>query len=160
MRYYLLDRVTRIDPGKSIEGIKCWTLTDEIFNEHFPGFPVVPGVLLTESKAQLLGFLIEKSYELEYTCKNGIYVLLSIIQKAKFRSFVIPGDKCILKGELRTLDINRAGGIVKTYVDDKFVAEADLSFIIVPREYGPENRYLNRREEYINILTKSHPSEK
>jgi 3-hydroxyacyl-[acyl-carrier-protein] dehydratase len=160
MRYYLLDRVTKIDPGKTIQGIKCWTLTDEIFNEHFPGFPVVPGVLLTESKAQLLGFLIEKSHELEYKFKNGIFVLLSIIQKAKFRSFVIPGDQCILKGEIRTLDINRASGNVKTYVDDKCVAEADLSFIIIPKEFSPDNKYLQRREEYNEILTKPHPSKK
>lgn len=157
MRYYLLDRITKLEIGKTIEGIKCWTLSDEIFNEHFPGFPVVPGVLLTESKAQLLGYLVEKSHEIEYQNNHGVFVLLSIIQKAKFRSFVIPGDQCILKAELKTLDTNRAGGHVKTYVEDKCVAEADLSFIILPRDMAPNNKYLERREEYNEILTKIHP---
>ena len=61
MRFYLIDRITNIEIGKTVSGIKCWTITDEIFTEHFPGFPVVPGVLLTESMSQLLGYLIEKS---------------------------------------------------------------------------------------------------
>jgi len=157
MRFYLLDRITKLETGKNIEGIKCWTLSDEIFNEHFPGFPIVPGVLLTESMAQLLGYLIEKSYEVEYKNKDGVFVLLSIIQKAKFRNFVIPGDKCIIKAELKTLDINRANGHVKTYVDSICVAEADLSFIVLPKELAPKNKYNERREEYTDILTKNHP---
>ena len=157
MRYFLLDRITRIELGKEIEGVKCWTLSDEIFNDHFPGFPVVPGALLTESKAQLLGFLVEQSHEMEFHFKNGIFVLLSIIQKAKFRNFVIPGDQCILKAQLRTLDINRASGHVKTYVENVCVAEADLSFIILPKDVAPGNKFLERREEYIEIITRSHP---
>ncbi len=59
----MVDRVTSMEVGNTIEGIKCWSITDEYFNEHFPGFPVVPGVLVTESMAQLLGTLVEKSYD-------------------------------------------------------------------------------------------------
>lgn len=152
MRFYLLDRVTEMIPGKSIEGIKCWSMSDEIFNEHFPGFPVVPGVLLTESKAQLMGLLIEKSHELEYINTSGVYVILSIIQKAKFRSIVIPGDQCIIKGELKSIDLNRASGHVRTFVNGNCVAEANLSFIVLPKDRAPENKYAYKRDEYLDIL--------
>jgi 3-hydroxyacyl-[acyl-carrier-protein] dehydratase len=160
MRFYLLDRITKMEPGHSIEGIKCWTLSDEIFSEHFPGFPLVPGVLLTESKAQLLGYLIEKSHEMEYKNEKGIFVLLSIIQKAKFRNFVVPGDQCVLKGELHSMDFNRASGHVNTFVNNQCVAEAGLSFIILPKTDVPENKYIHRREEYHQILTQIQPGRK
>jgi 3-hydroxyacyl-[acyl-carrier-protein] dehydratase len=152
MRFYLLDRVSELIPGKSIEGIKCWSMSEEIFNEHFPGFPVVPGVLLTETMAQLLGLLIEKSHETEYQNKAGVYVILSIIHKAKFRNFVIPGDQCIVKGELKSIDLNRASGHAKTFVDGNCVADAELSFLIIPKDAAPENKYAHRREEYRDIL--------
>ena len=88
MRFFLIDRITEINPGSTAKGLKAWSLDNEIFQDHFPGFPTVPGVLLTESMAQLSGILIEKSYYQEYGDKNPVYPVLSIIQKAKFRSFV------------------------------------------------------------------------
>ena len=94
MRFYLIDKVLEIELENSIKGIKCWTLTDEIFNDHFPGFPVVPGVLLVESTAQLLGMLINKSYLKTFPDKGNVYAILSIIHKAKFRSIVVPGYRC------------------------------------------------------------------
>ena len=55
MNFYLIDKVKEIKIGKSALGIKCWSIDNQIFNTHFPGFPTVPGVLLTESMAQLSG---------------------------------------------------------------------------------------------------------
>ena len=153
MRFYLVDRITKVEIGKEIEGIKCWSLTDEIFNDHFPGNPIVPGVLLVESSAQLLGLLIEQSHEKTYKLKNGVYVLLSLIHKAKFRSFVVPGDQCILKGTLKSLDINRASGSVETYVDGKLVTEVTLSFVVANKDDFPENKYMARHEEYVHVIS-------
>ena len=153
MRFYLIDRVTRKTLHKEIEGIKCWSLTNEIFADHFPGNPIVPGVMLVESSAQLLGLLIEDSHQDRFKVPNGVYVLLSLIHKAKFRSFVQPGDQCKLKAVLKSLDHNRASGQVETYVDDELVAEVTLSFVIANRDDFPENRYMDRHEEYVKIIT-------
>ncbi|MCK4344714.1 MAG: beta-hydroxyacyl-ACP dehydratase [Bacteroidales bacterium] len=160
MRFYLVDRITKMDIGNSIEGIKCWTLTDEIFNEHFPGFPVVPGVLIIESMAQLTGFLAEQSHMEQFPKKDGFFVLLSMIHKAKFRDYVIPGDKCEITGTIKSLDLNRCSTTAKAYVDQKLMVEAELSFVIVPKNKLPENRFINKREEYIQILLNKRPVRK
>jgi len=97
MNFYLIDKVKEIKIGKSALGIKCWSIDNQIFDTHFPGFPTVPGVLLTESMAQLSGVLIEQSYYKDYKKKENIFPILSIIQKAKFRSFVEPGKIQVFK---------------------------------------------------------------
>jgi len=152
MRFYLLDRITKIDVGHSIEGIKCWSLSDEIFNEHFPGFPIVPGVLIIESVSQLTGYLAEKSYLEKYRSEHGVFVMLSMIHKAKFRDFVVPGDKCEITGVLKSLDVNRCITSGKVFVEKNLMAEADLSFVIIEKNKLPENKFSSRREEYIQIL--------
>ena len=152
MRFFLVDRVTKLIKGNSIEGIKAWSLDNEIFLDHFPGIPVVPGVLLTESMAQLLGLLIETSYHDEFPDADKIYPVLSIIQKAKFRELVKPGDQTILVGELTSLDLYRAVGKVKLYVEGQLMAESVLSFSIGSAKEVKVNKFMERREEYINIV--------
>lgn len=155
MRFLLLDRIEEIKVSHSIEGIKCWTLNDEIFEDHFPGMPIVPGVLLLESMAQLLGVLIEKSYPLTYPNQKGIHPILSIISKAKLREPVIPGDQCILKGELKTIDEKRATGRAQVFVDGKLKAESDLIFVVLEDSDFPENKFFHKRQEYISNLTRN-----
>jgi 3-hydroxyacyl-[acyl-carrier-protein] dehydratase len=157
MRFYLVDRIEALEIGKSIKGVKCWTLSDEIFNEHFPGFPVVPGVLLIESMAQLLGILIEKSFGEEFPEAGIGYPVLSVVHKVKFRTFVVPGDKCNLTGSLKSLDTNRGTGSATVMVDGQLMAEADLSFIILHKNDMPPNEYLQRRQEYLQVLSLSRP---
>lgn len=152
MRFYLLDRITSMELGKSIEGIKCWSMDNDVFNDHFPGFPVVPGVLASESMAQLLGTLIEKTYIEKYGKEKAGYAVLSIIHKAKFKSFLIPGDKAILKGELQSLDVNNASGEVKMYVDETLIAKASFSFGILRKDNLPNERLGLMREEFYNII--------
>ena len=53
MRFLLIDKIKELNPGVSAIGVKCWSIDNEIFQDHFPGFPTTPGVLLTESMAQL-----------------------------------------------------------------------------------------------------------
>ena len=81
MNFYLIDKVKEIKVGESASGIKSWSLDNQIFDSHFPGFPTVPGVLLTESMAKLSGVLIEQSYNKDYKKKGNIFPILSIIQK-------------------------------------------------------------------------------
>lgn len=148
----MVDRVTSMEVGSTIEGIKCWSITDEYFNEHFPGFPVVPGVLVTESMAQLLGTLVEKSYDEKFPDTDGIYAVLTIVHKAKFKKFLIPGDQAIMKAKLNSLDKHSGSGTVKVYVDDKLCSSAELSFGLVPRTELPNPKLAEIREEYFNIL--------
>lgn len=153
MRFLLIDKIRELQPGNNAIGVKCWSLDNEIFQDHFPGFPTVPGVLLTESMAQLAGILVEHSYYKEYSKANKVYPVLSIILKAKFRNFVRPGDQCIIKADLVTVDHGRANVKVTTYVEDEVMTEATLSFIIGMQSDMKENPFLHKREEYLfNIM--------
>jgi 3-hydroxyacyl-[acyl-carrier-protein] dehydratase len=152
MRFYLVDKVTELNQGTSIKGVKCWTMTDEIFNDHFPGHPMVPGVLLIESCAQLLSVLFEESYGALQPARD-VYVILSIVHKAKFRVPVRPGDRCELTGTLRTLDRDRASGSCQVFVEGELVSEVDLSFTTIDKARVPANPYLQRRHaEYRDII--------
>lgn len=152
MKFLLIDKIRTIIPGKEATGVKCWSLDNEIFHDHFPGFPTTPGVLLTESMAQLAGILIEESYYKEYGKKENVYPILSIIQKAKFKTFVQPGDQCILHAELISLDTGRGATTVKTFVNDELMCEATLNFIVVLQKDMGENPFLERRKEYLHCI--------
>ena len=153
MRFYLLDRITEIVPGEHAIGVKCWSLDNEIFRDHFPGEPATPGVLLTESMAQLGGILLEHSYYKEYSDKNNVYPILIIIQKAKFRTFVKPGDQCILECKVLSIDHGRGSVFVQTKVDGDLVCEATLQYIIGMNADMRPNPYVRIRDQYYhNIL--------
>lgn len=152
MRFFLLDQILELNYNKEIRGVKSWSLDNEIFLDHFPGFPIVPGVLLTESMAQLLGLLIEKSYYKEYGDKLKVYPMLSIIQKAKFRGRVAPGDQCLIKASLLSLDSRRGNGKASIEVNGELIAEATLSFTIGTENDIPYTKHMQRREEYLEII--------
>ena len=155
MRFFLIDKVKEIKHGKSAIGVKCWSLDNEIFQDHFPGFPVVPGIMLTESMAQLSGILLEESYYEQYPQTSKVYPVLSIIQKAKFKTFVQPGDQCIIHSEIISLDNNRGNVEVKTLADDEIVCTATLSFMIGLQSDMKDNPHIGRMDEYFhNIMPK------
>jgi 3-hydroxyacyl-[acyl-carrier-protein] dehydratase len=130
MRFYLLDRVTALVPGKNIEGLKAWTLSEEYFEQHFPLFPVVPGVLQIESMAQLMGVFFERTLAKEFPLADGLHraSILSIVHKAKFKDFVRPGDQVRLEGVPTAYDRMSGTAQVKCFVGDRLVAEAELQF--------------------------------
>lgn len=153
MRFYLLDRITEMELGKSIKGIKCWSMSDEVFNEHFPGFPIVPGVLAIESMAQLMGTLLEKSHTAQFGSEHEAYAVLSIVHKAKFKGFLLPGDQAKLHGELLTLDKSHGSGKIETFVDGKLISVCELSFALIPQKDLANPRLIEMRNEYFSILT-------
>ena len=156
MRFFLVDRITKLVPGKQATAIKCWSLDNVIFRDHFPGFPTTPGVLLTESMAQLAGILIEKSYYKEYGESQKVYPVLSIIQKAKFKKFVRPGDQCFLYADVTCVDKGRGTAKVKTMVGEEEVCSAILSFVIALESDMEKNPFLGKKDEYLhNIMPKS-----
>jgi 3-hydroxyacyl-[acyl-carrier-protein] dehydratase len=156
MRFYLVDRITEMELGKHIEGQKCWSISDDVFNDHFPGFPVVPGVLAIESMAQLLGTLVEKSHQQQFADEHGVYAILSIVHKAKFKKFLIPGDKAMMTGVLTALHKENASGIVEIKVDGQFVAKAELTFMLISKKGLPNERLSQMRDEYFHIITQGY----
>jgi len=152
MRFFLIDKIRELIPGQSATGVKCWSLDNEIFQDHFPGSPTTPGVLLTESMAQLAGILIEKTYIKEFNLKVDVYPVLSIIQKAKFRSFVAPGDQCILEAKMISVDRGRATAHITTHVENELVCEATLSFMILHENDLKDNPFIKKRAQYIHSI--------
>ena len=130
--FLLVDRVDSMVAGESIEGYKNISISDHVFQGHFPGHPIYPGVLIIEGMAQAGGVFAFKSSTDESEFDNKVVYFMSI-DKAKFRSPVVPGDKLIYK-----LSVLKHKGNIwvldgKAYVDDKLVAEAELKAMIVDK---------------------------
>ena len=125
----LVDRVLEIVGDHKAVGIKNVTFNDIFFQGHYPGTPIMPGVLIVEALAQLGGILL--SQKLEHTGK--LAVLLSM-DKVKMRHPVTPGDQLIL--EAVTVRVKSRTGHIrcKAFVGDKLAAEADIKFMLVDAE--------------------------
>ncbi len=121
--FVMVDRILSIDPGKEITGLKNVTINEPFFQGHFPGRPVMPGVLILEGMAQV-GCVLAFYANAEAVGQKLLF--FAGIDKARFRKPVVPGDQLILKLELikqkRTIMMMGA----KAYVDDQLVAEAEL----------------------------------
>ncbi|MEX0703309.1 MAG: 3-hydroxyacyl-ACP dehydratase FabZ family protein [Planctomycetales bacterium] len=87
MRFSLVDRITSLEAGKSIAAVKNLSLAEEYLADHFPGFPVMPGVLMVESLVQASAWLMRHTEDFRYST-----VLLKEARAAKFNSFVSPGE--------------------------------------------------------------------
>ncbi|HEV2292277.1 MAG TPA: 3-hydroxyacyl-ACP dehydratase FabZ [Tepidisphaeraceae bacterium] len=125
----MVDRVLEIDGDRKAIGIKNVTFNDIFFQGHYPGTPIMPGVLIVEAMAQLGGILL--SQKLEHTGK--LAVLLSM-DKVKMRHPVVPGDQLILEATAVRVK-SRTGHVrCKAFVTDKLAAEADIKFMLVDAE--------------------------
>jgi len=126
----LVDRVLEISPDETKAiGIKNVTFNDVFFQGHYPGTPIMPGVLIVEAMAQLGGLLL--SQKLEHTGK--LAVLLSM-DKVKMRNPVVPGDQLLLEAVAVRVK-SRTGHVrCKAFVGDKVAAEADIKFMLVDAE--------------------------
>jgi 3-hydroxyacyl-[acyl-carrier-protein] dehydratase len=125
--FLLVDRILEIEPGKRITGIKNVTYNEPFFQGHFPGRPIMPGVLIVESMAQTAGVLICSSLP-EEDHKKPVYFLG--IDHVRFRKPVTPGDQLRLELEITRHRQSIWGFKGKALVDGKLVAEADLLAMI------------------------------
>ena len=131
--FLLVDRITSLEEGKSVVGYKNVSISEPVFEGHFPGHPIYPGVMILEGMAQAGGVLAFKSAGLsnEELKKKVIYFMS--IDKAKFRAPVKPGDRL----EYRISVIKHKGAIWmlkgEAFVDDKMVSEAELKAMIVDK---------------------------
>jgi UDP-3-O-[3-hydroxymyristoyl] N-acetylglucosamine deacetylase / 3-hydroxyacyl-[acyl-carrier-protein] dehydratase len=125
----LVDRVLEIVGDSKATGIKNVTFNDIFFQGHYPGTPIMPGVLIVEAMAQLGGLLLSR--KLEHTGKLAI--LLSM-DKVKMRHPVVPGDQLLLEAVAVRVK-SRTGHVrCKAFVEDKMACEADIKFMLVDAE--------------------------
>lgn len=124
--FLMVDRVVDMEPGKRAIGIKNVTANEEFFMGHYPGQPIMPGVLIIEAMAQLSGLLL--SQELEHTGK--VAVLLSL-DGVKFRRPVVPGDQLIMEAHARRVKSRTGHVFCRAKVGEDLAAEANIKFMMV-----------------------------
>ena len=123
--FLLIDTVEQLEPGQRALGKKCVSVNEPFFTGHFPGNPVMPGALIIEALAQVGAVAILSKLEFQ-----GRTAYFAGIDKAKFRQKVLPGDVLMLE----TVIVRAKGpvgvGRAVARVDDRVVAEAELTFAI------------------------------
>ncbi|MDE2142327.1 MAG: 3-hydroxyacyl-ACP dehydratase FabZ [Elusimicrobia bacterium] len=125
--FLLIDKIQVIQEDKYCIGIKMVTANEHFFEGHFPGQPVMPGVLIVESMAQTACAMLLSKGGFE----NKIAFFMGI-DEAKFRAPVTPG--CVLSHRIEILRLGRAGKFKgESYVDGKMVAEATMTFALVDK---------------------------
>ena len=124
--FLLVDRIESLDSGKKVLDIKHVTINEEFFQGHFPGEPIMPGVLIIESMAQIGGFLMLHSIE----DPQKVLPFFASIDKARFRSPVVPGDTLKIEAEMIKMKGKVAKIRAKGFVKDNMVSEAELMFIM------------------------------
>ncbi len=129
--FLLVDRITEVKEGEFVEGYLNISITNQVFQGHFPGHPIYPGVLIIEGMAQtgaILPFTVMSKEEL-----NDKVVYFMSIDKAKFRKPVLPGDKLVY----RVSTVKHRGKIWQlkgeAYVDGELVSEAELKAMIMDK---------------------------
>jgi beta-hydroxyacyl-ACP dehydratase FabZ len=127
--FLLVDRIVEIEDGKRIVGLKNVTINEPFFQGHFPGAPVMPGVLIIESMAQVAGVMIYR----DMPDKERKLIYFTTIENAKFRRPVLPGDQLRIEMQLlnRRTNFGKMNGLAT--VEGKVVAEATVTFAISER---------------------------
>ncbi len=127
--FILIDRIIELVPGKRCTALKNVTINEPYFQGHFPGQPVMPGVLILESMAQAGAFLVLNS--VEDPMKKNMW--FSAVEKSKFRKPIIPGDQVRIEMELIKIRMNAVKLSGVAYVGDTKVAEGIIMANIVDR---------------------------
>ncbi|HAZ09954.1 MAG TPA: 3-hydroxyacyl-[acyl-carrier-protein] dehydratase FabZ [Candidatus Omnitrophica bacterium] len=124
--FLLVDKIIEIEPDKKAVGIKNVTMNEQFFTGHFPGRPVMPGVLIVEAMAQVAGVLLLNKKE-----NTGKYAYFISLDNVKFRKTVVPGDQLRLEVEVVKLRSKTGQVHTRALVDGAIVSEADLMFALV-----------------------------
>jgi 3-hydroxyacyl-[acyl-carrier-protein] dehydratase len=126
--FLLVDKIIDYVPGKIAVGVKNVTINEPQFQGHFPGRPLMPGVLIVEAMAQVGGIVLTQLPEYD---TGGLFVFAGI-DKARFRRPVVPGDQLIMTVELLCIKQRRFGKMqARAEVDGQLAAEGDLMFSLV-----------------------------
>src|SRR5688572_7017202 len=128
MRFVLVDRIVTLEPGVRVEAVRRIPEDDDYFEDHFPGFPVVPGVLLTE----MMGQAAAKALDVERRPRGK--AMLAKILSASFRRWVRPGDVVALHAQLSSNTDRFAQADCQASVEGAAVAQAQLFFTFIPTD--------------------------
>ena len=123
--FLLVDRITECEPGQRATGIKCVTMNEPFFQGHFPGHPVMPGVLILEALAQTGAVAALSLPE-----NKGKLALFGGVKNARFKRPVVPGDVLELSCELTAWRSGVGFGKGVARVDGKVAAQAELTFVL------------------------------
>ena len=125
----LVDRILEVEAGRRAVGIKNVTINEPFFQGHYPGRPIMPGVLIIEALAQVAGVAM-----LSLASNEGLVPLFAGMDAVRFRRPVVPGDQLRLETEVVRLR-GRVGKVsAKAFVDGELAAEAELMFALGARE--------------------------
>lgn len=128
MRFLLVDHIDELEPGRRVLAHTTVPLDLELFQDHFPGFPVMPGVLLTE----MMGQAAAKALDAERLPRGK--ALLAKILSASFRDWVRPGDRCVLRGTIAANEARYANAECELDVRGRIAAQCKLMFTFMPVE--------------------------
>ena len=125
--FLMVDRVLSVEPGQSIVAIKNVTVNEEFFQGHFPGMPVMPGVLMLEAMAQvsgILGFITEEKLP-----SDGFIYLFAGVDKLRFKRRVVPGDTLTISANIITSKQKIYKFGCQVHVGDELAASAEIMVI-------------------------------
>ncbi len=143
MRFILIDRIVSLVPGASVVAARSVDPEEDYFRDHFPGFPVVPGVLLVEMMAQTAG----KCLDAERRSRGK--AMLAKILSASFRQWVRPGDAALIHASIEANDERYATAACRVEVQGRTVAQSKLFFSFLPTEQLASDFRDNLLEDYL-----------
>ena len=126
--FLFVDRVENLEPGKRATGYKLVSVNDYYFQGHFPGHPVMPGVLIMEAMAQVGGVIMLSTPEM-----RGKMAYFMSVDFCKFRQTVVPGDELRMEVEVLRCRAKTGQCAGRAYVKDKLVCEAEVKFAIIDK---------------------------
>lgn len=126
--FLLVDRIIELEPMKRAVGIKNVTINENFFQGHFPGHPVMPGVLILEAMAQVGGVAMLYPDE-----NRGKLAFFAGMDRVKFRKPVVPGDQLRMVAEIIKIRSSMGKLWVQSFVDDQLVAEGEFLFALAPQ---------------------------
>lgn len=127
--FLLVDRISELEEGKKAVGLKNVTINEEYFNGHFPGYPVMPGVLIVEALAQVGAVAMLQKEE-----NRGRLAFFAGIDNCRFKRQVIPGDTLKLEVEITRMRGSIGKGKAIATVEGEIACEAEITFALGPVE--------------------------
>lgn len=129
MRWILVDKMLELEPGVKATGVRCFSRSEMFFMDHFPGFPIVPGVLQIEMIAQVGGRCIRAA-------RPDILTVLGSVQNSRFRKNITPGDRAVIKIEVTALRSSYSSVKGWIEVEGETVSEAEVRYghVEIPQE--------------------------